>query len=157
MSQPYASLLDITDHNPLPLTKRYAEFLRERLERYDEDIAQFDHNETVLMEELAACRALRAALVDTRDRYRLDLGSQHLSPAVEQPVWPVHPEERGNTAQGCPKCGQPMYLTARYGFVHEIDGPEGPLWVAGGQWCVQSVHAVDATHVMSAIEGEATS
>ncbi|MFG1683570.1 hypothetical protein ACGFNP_25600 [Nonomuraea sp. NPDC049269] len=153
MAQPYASLLDITDHTPLPLTNRYAEYLKERLTRYDQDIAQFDQNEANLKAELEACRALRSALVETRERYRRDLGPHHTAPAVEQPVWPVQPEDRSNTAQECPKCGQPMYLTARYGFVHEVDGP---LWVAGGQWCVQAT-SVEVTHVLPAIESEPAS
>ena len=157
MSQPYASLLDITDHHPLPLTDPYARYLKDRVASYDRDIAQFDNKEAALLEDLESCRALRSALVETRERYRRDLGPQHTHPSVEQPVWPVQPTDRSNTAQECPKCGQPMYLTARYGHVHEIDGPEGRLWVAGGQWCVQSVHAVDVTHVLPVVETEPTS
>lgn len=139
MAQQYATVLD-NPSTPLPLTDPYARYMRNRIDNYDQEIAKFDATEASLLADLAACRAVRARMRDTRDQYRRDLGSHHEAPVVDQPVWPIQAEERGHTAERCPKCGQPMYLTTNYGFVHEVDHEgEGPMWVAAGEWCVQPV------------------
>lgn len=131
------SPLDHFAPEPLPLTESYAQYLRDRVAHYERDIAKLDHSEANILDDLAACRAVRAALKDTKERYTRDLG-KHALPVVEQPIWPVHPEERGNTAEQCPKCGQPMYLTAKYRYVHEIDESGHLVWVAAGEWCAQA-------------------
>lgn len=122
---------------PLPLTKGYVQFMQDRIKHYSDDIAQLDSTESRLLAELHACRAVRASLIETQQRYKRDLGGHYAPPAVEQPVWPVQPGERGSLSEACPKCGNPMYLTAQYGNIHEIEGPHGTLWVAAGEWCVQ--------------------
>ncbi|TYB69659.1 hypothetical protein FXF51_05725 [Nonomuraea sp. PA05] len=121
---------------PLPLTKLYADHLNKRLAELEMDISWLDEREALLQDDLTACRATRATLADTRARYRRDLGSQY-QPSAEQPVWPVKAGERGHTAEKCPKCGDPMFMTAKYGNVHETAGDQGLLWVAAGEWCQQ--------------------
>lgn len=126
------SPLDSFKPEPLPLSPNYVQFMRDRVVHYDEDIAKLDVHETWLLRELAACRAVRARLSDTKERYQHDLGPQA---APEQPVWPVPAGERGHTGEACPKCGDLMFLTAKYGNVHEVDGDQGLMWVAAGEWC----------------------
>lgn len=145
MSQPYTSLLDSAPSTPLPLTDRTAKYVRHTVQQISGEIEKLAESETYHLREAAAVKAVREMLQGTRDRYQRDLGP-HAAPEVEQPVWPVQPEERSNTAETCPKCGHPMFLTAQYGHVHEIDGQ----WVAGGEWCVQAA-PTDGTQVLPAI------
>ncbi|HEY9370978.1 hypothetical protein [Streptomyces sp.] len=129
------SPLDHFTPDPLPLTPTYVKYMQDRASHYDEDIAKLDSHEAWLLKELTACRAVRARLADTRERYLHDLGPQNAA-VSEQPVWPVAAGERGQTAEKCPRCGDPMFIT-KHGFVHEIDGDQGLLWVGAADWCQQ--------------------
>lgn len=153
MSRPYTSTLDpIAVPGPLPLTESYAKYLRDRVASYEADIDMFNQSERTLLADLGACRALRAQMVETLERYRRGLGPQHVPPHAEPQHWPIIAEQRSDRTETCQPCGQPMVWTENYGFVHEIDGN----WVAAGQWCAQAAR-LDATTVLPAIESEATS